>query len=727
MSIVSHLSDVLFGGSARFNEASPVKDGGASAKERAKQRWLYAIAKVRTTNALSGSIPMFPIERLSELKELFRDPRTGNMCELDENTFCKLFGERLKNRRYTECQLRQWFKDVDIDASNRVSWEEFTTFNMFHASNQGEQNSRSRLFHPCAHPMISTVQEHKDVVPRILSHERCQYIVTGSYDGVVKLWHPTTLACVKTINNSANSVAHSSLGPALGSTVCPITDMGLSSRGTQLFVAAVDKTIHFYDTTTWDLTRRYIGRLSGNRAAQLAAASVDAPVVQLHGMFDAPVTVDMASPADRDLLFVGFHDGSASVYPALKHVAELPKAMTFTSHSDELTKLRYIPSIESLLSSSWDCTLAITDLATGKVAVRLDGGEQGAERHNKGVIDFAFNHSLRMIGSVSSEREALLWNPFLDTPIGVLRGHMALLQSIAFDEIDNVVITLDHDNVVKLWDLRTYNCLQTITTSVSLEGTGQNSLNLNAVLYDSNTSCLVAAGPRLLSWKVQRANSHFPATHLGHIESVVSMTYVPSTRTLVTSDANTMMTWDVRTGKRELLWDCNPEDNVASCVSAFAMDMRNRRVLIGTARSGLKVVNYRNAQSLRDTTYTGSSEASHVVHLSNMDGTSKLIAVVSPAEAALFNEFADPVTGLMSSAPDLVIAARCATIRFTCAAALPSVDRLTTAALVLGDTEGLIAVYSSTTGMLCSSVHQPQPVKPPPPLHFCGHSFQPDR
>jgi WD40 repeat protein len=54
----------------------------------------------------------------------------------------------------------------------------------------------------------------------------------------------------------------------------------------------------------------------------------------------------------------------------------------------------------------------------------------------------------------------MLWNPFTGKALGQLVGHGASVLELRMNEDDHQLISLAADKTVKVWDIRTYKCLQ---------------------------------------------------------------------------------------------------------------------------------------------------------------------------------------------------------------------------------------------------------------------------
>ena len=143
------------------------------------------------------------------------------------------------------------------------------------------------------------------------------------------------------------------------------------------------------------------------------------------------------------------------------------------AHTDMVTDLLCIPSIEALASCSMDRTIALWDLCSGELQFRVRG-------HEKGVVCLAYSEEHRLLISAGADHDAFVWSPFVPTLLYKLRGHFTSLVGVICVQGRTEVVTaavdgqvrlglrvLGHGHVeqVRVWDLRTYDCVQTLTAS----------------------------------------------------------------------------------------------------------------------------------------------------------------------------------------------------------------------------------------------------------------------
>ena len=81
------------------------------------------------------------------------------------------------------------------------------------------------------------------------------------------------------------------------------------------------------------------------------------------------------------------------------------------------------------------------------------------------MYSFDYSRSYNFIVSCGLERSILLWNPFTGRSIGTLQGHTASVQDVIVNEQDSQLISVSIDKVIKIWDIRSNKCMQTIIDS----------------------------------------------------------------------------------------------------------------------------------------------------------------------------------------------------------------------------------------------------------------------
>eukprot|EP01065_Artemidia_motanka_P024935 TRINITY_DN29865_c0_g1_i1.p1 TRINITY_DN29865_c0_g1~~TRINITY_DN29865_c0_g1_i1.p1 ORF type:complete len:1608 (+),score=561.90 TRINITY_DN29865_c0_g1_i1:63-4826(+) len=291
-----------------------------------------------------------------------------------------------------------------------------------------------------------------------------------------------------------------------------------------------------------------------------------------------------------------------------------------TGHKGGVTRLVVADRMESVITSGQDGTIRIlhlergtnqrvlgcgydVDAHVGRVSPqhRLGGlglagvipadnaDVAGDSGHRKPVRTFAWCDDRKLIASCGTERDVLVWNPFITKPVSKLVGHRTSMVDVVFNPHDYQVITLSSDKVVKIWDVRTYQCVQTLRDKSRYRPEDR----LGALAYDWRRSAIVTASCRPHVRPMTRNFSEFPPNYHGHRRGVIGACLSTTFRQLATADETKVCVWDLDSLSAVVSWE------VPQGVTALCFDSNERRLLTGTRTGDVLVWNYVTAQLLK--------------------------------------------------------------------------------------------------------------------------------
>ena len=160
-------------------------------------------------------------------------------------------------------------------------------------------------------------------------------------------------------------------------------------------------------------------------------------------------------------------------------------------HKGWITKIKFYPDLNYIVSSSLDGFIHIHDIE--------DLGYKDNKTfnlHQKGVNSFVYSSKHRFIASCGEERHIIMWDPFTLGALSHLYGHNTSVQDLTLNEDRYHLISLGTDKVVKIWDIRTYACIQTIFDKVCYRPEDR----LTSIIFDRTTNNILACSRKINLW-----------------------------------------------------------------------------------------------------------------------------------------------------------------------------------------------------------------------------------
>jgi len=517
------------------------------------------------------------LQHLKELQNAFKRADADGGGSLDQEEFVKAFGSIL-GKNLSEDQVTNLFMKIDANSDGSVDWEEFSTFMLL--ENQGSADMRdSEGFDefvatdtPDVNPPGSN---HKSMIDSILYvPSPVDRYVTGGRDGTIRVWHPKQMQHQRTIRHSTAWV----------------TDMTYLPHLNKIAVSSFDRTLSFYDTSTFERTLK-------------------------ENIEDSPLCLESFREQDNDYVCYGDENGVVSI----AHVdfkRPIRDSTVFRSnarqkHRDWVKKVRHFQDV-GLISCSLDKTLKVFDLTKKEVKDTMKG-------HEKGVYTFDYCPSYRFIASGGLDRNIVLWDSYTFKRTSTLYGHTASIQSVIVNEECNQLISLSFDKVIKVWDVRSHRCLQTITDSTSYRPENR----ITSLIYDQAHGCLVSCAVKPRTWPMQKRLRPDYQTK-SHKFPVCSALFNHNFNQIVSGDDDGVVcVWDSQTG--ELVFRFQ-DTHSGERVSAMAFDWGGRRLITGGSDGTMRMWNFSNGQCLKELLSRATNEITSTLYVS--EGHNKYIVAV---------------------------------------------------------------------------------------------------
>lgn len=312
-------------------------------------------------------------------------------------------------------------------------------------------------------------------------------------------------------------------------------------------------------------------------AAPLRAEEPDVSVQLGH---NSGVCTVALSP-DRQMVLSGSWDNTLKLWD----MATGREIRTFRGHSSWISAAAFSPDGHAILSGSGDGTLKLWDIATGRETFTCRG-------HSYGVTCAAFSPDGQTILSGSADSTLKLWDAVSGREIRTFRGHANWVEAVAFSPDGRKVVSGSWDRTLKLWDavsgreMGTFRGHEYGVTSVAFSPDGQTILSGS---WDHTLKLWDAASGRELR------------TYSGHSNAVTCAVFSSEGKTILSGSwDNTLKLWDAATGQ-----ELRTFSGHSNAVLSAAWSADDRMILSGSGDHTAKLWDAATGRELR--TFRGHS------------------------------------------------------------------------------------------------------------------------
>eukprot|EP01065_Artemidia_motanka_P006426 TRINITY_DN13161_c1_g1_i1.p1 TRINITY_DN13161_c1_g1~~TRINITY_DN13161_c1_g1_i1.p1 ORF type:complete len:2803 (+),score=720.64 TRINITY_DN13161_c1_g1_i1:59-8467(+) len=622
--------------------------GSEDARQAACREEWQKVAAGNESKGLEG----IDVAELRRLVDTFRgagsDEESG---QLTQDEFIAAYRRLARNAEHvSDADLSRLFMRIDADESGVIDWEEFSEYFSAIIQHDSREGSWERNREFAARYELTRRQQkgvyHRGRITRIIRHPELDRYFTSSEDGTVKAWNSQTLEHEQTLHNGRACCTDLCILPkhdlVAVATVPSLVTLYHARTGRLKRTLKGKKQWAPDPTTQREKTTRIEFRLAlptpeptffgqpmdgleGTRVMKMMQCRQNNFVQRMWAaekhveQFDCTLVPEMtctpyslgcyAAPSSPELLLVGLEDGCMQVYNVddasehdwrQKRVVQWDPVICHRVHGDMVTTVRTLQDRECVITSGMDSHIHVVHLERGTKLRTLRGTPatggssrfiEPIPRHQKGVITLDYSPDLKMLVSVGMERHVLVWNPFVLKPLAALHGHTGRVLSAIFNTADNQILTLSHDRVVRVWDVRTYRVIQQ-EKDPSWAMTGVP----GALYFDPKREAVITGSTRLYVRPMVRAVNRsllVEKNDARHRREIVSAVYNSKFDQVLTADPTTVKVWDSTTQK--LVMEFSVEEGVVG----LCFDLGGRRLVIACANGGLQLWNYGSAQLLK--------------------------------------------------------------------------------------------------------------------------------
>ncbi|XP_018090989.1 WD repeat-containing protein on Y chromosome isoform X1 [Xenopus laevis] len=518
----------------------------------------------------------------------------GNMTlEEFRQVLSDLFGSE-----YFDDDMELLFNKVDTSCDGFIDWGEFCTYLLLQYKKRDYKMTGKVTF--LGQPVIRLCTRNKqEPTSRILaiSSPPPLWFLSVSKSGVLTSWD-SALHPQKSYEIASD---FTDLQAGKRRFKSWVTDAVHLPNTNKIAVATTSRDIHFFDVSTMNLFEEF---------HLFALNHVPTSFCYWH---------NKKSPGNQSLLLWGGDNGAVHVLWLLKphigvfekpfsqnpgptkiYIQELKDHSKLLSyqvipdvHPEAITKLMYCPEKELVITSSGSSqsSVIIMDInLKGKVYTW---------KINKGVQCFDYCRAFNLLVTGGFDHKVRLWNEYVPCrPIAVLPEHsMAILDVIIYQPLRQI-FSFSKDSVLKVWDISSQTCLQTLVLKFPCVQPGriQEQGNFPFLLVPTNPSSLLVCYSDYIGILRLAQAELMEGTFFTHKAPISCLIYNSFFQLIVTaSEDSTVTIWDVETGTKSLLLSNVHGQEEITCM---AFDKSHRKLITGARNGTLKIWNIQNGHNL---------------------------------------------------------------------------------------------------------------------------------
>ncbi len=230
---------------------------------------------------------------------------------------------------------------------------------------------------------------------------------------------------------------------------------------------------------------------------------------------------------------------------------------TLRGHTGTIGRIAWSPDGRMLASPSWDKTIRLWEVGTGKLLRALKG-------HEEAVNSVVFDPTGRILASGSDDSTIKLWQANSSKPLRTLAAHQNAVVSVSFNPTGSILASGSEDHTIKLWDMVSGTLLDTIR---------EHNAAVYCVSFDPMGDFLASGSEdhTIKLWRVPSGKKF--RTFKGHKSIVYCVAFDSAGRTLASvSDDETIKLWTCKGGIPKLSRTLEGHIDEILCVGFFADD-----------------------------------------------------------------------------------------------------------------------------------------------------------
>ncbi len=233
------------------------------------------------------------------------------------------------------------------------------------------------------------------------------------------------------------------------------------------------------------------------------------------------------SPSE-DLLASSGTDGAVILW---NMVSGSPIRAGLTRHRERVAHVAFSPDGKILASGAWDGLIILS-------GIPFVGGTDIPLAHNQKITDFAFSPDGKILASSTFGWLIMLWDVMSGQPLAQLAGHNGKVESLSFSPDGSVLASSAWDGSVILWDVMS----RKLITQIVIE---KNSPIFTVAFSPDGKTLAASIRNSIIAWELLTGKM-LDKPFSGHTDAVTSISFHPNSGILASGSIDqTVRLWDV--------------------------------------------------------------------------------------------------------------------------------------------------------------------------------------
>ncbi|XP_019371875.1 PREDICTED: WD repeat-containing protein on Y chromosome-like isoform X1 [Gavialis gangeticus] len=529
-----------------------------------------------------------------------------------QRAFSELIGSESWNK-----QLQLLFHKVDAACEGLIDWSKFCAYMLlYYKERHSARRAKKEIFQETQPLVRHCVQNKQEPTTRVLaiSSPPSLWFVTVSRGGLLTTWD-SGLHIRKTFEIATESRGFPTDKRRFKSLV---TDAVYMANVHRIAVATTSRDIHFFEASTANLFEDIHLFALNNIPTCLYywynAKSLGSRSLLLWGDDQGGVNLLWLLRPRAGMFEKPFRDGSGPRRIFMPDIKEHRKLLRYHAipdvHEEAISQIQYVSEGDLLItaSDSPKASVVIMDVHRKRKVYTW--------KIKKGVKCFDYCKSLNLLVTGGLDHAVQLWNQYLtDWPVATFQGHSTTVLSTVIHESQGHVFSYSKDSVLKVWDIFSQTCLQTLVLKFPCIQPGR-------VLEQGDSPFLLMQDPpHLLLVSCADYIGMLKLTHGGaeeeelatHSAPLCSALYSAYSHQVVTGcDDSSVAVWDVETGTKHLFIS-NAHGNEE--ITCMALDSSQNRLITAARNGTIKVWNIQNGHNVHQLEVVDEAEVTGLVVL----------------------------------------------------------------------------------------------------------------